>query len=378
MSALVPVSPAHGGPPERPGRTLADLVPVFCGWFRTMRGAAENTVKAYGESLSAFARFCASADVTRPEAVSFQLVEMYLATLTERRGLKATSANRHLHAIRSFFKFLRRDGHTSGNPADDVFSLKTPKRLPRRLSIPQQERLLAHLAQSESLEGRRTYALVATALFCGLRVEELATLRLDHVDLEAGRLRVVGKGDKERELPIVPRLAAILREYIEQIRPRLVAVKVRGSIYRDSGHRVWQMSYRVNGERFSKSTHTSDAAEARRILADCVRDLTIEQESPYLFVRAAVGHVKRRRGKPLLTRTIFHIISTQISPVVGQPINPYQFRHSFASRLRENGPPLELIQEALGHADLRTTLIYAQISSKKRHEDLARYLEGGR
>ena len=268
--------------------------------------------------------------------------------------------------------------HTSGNPADDVFSLKTPKRLPRRLSIPQQERLLAHLAQSESLEGRRTYALVATALFCGLRVEELATLRLDHVDLEAGRLRVVGKGDKERELPIVPRLAAILREYIEQIRPRLVAVKVRGSIYRDSGHRVWQMSYRVNGERFSKSTHTSDAAEARRILADCVRDLTIEQESPYLFVRAAVGHVKRRRGKPLLTRTIFHIISTQISPVVGQPINPYQFRHSFASRLRENGPPLELIQEALGHADLRTTLIYAQISSKKRHEDLARYLEGGR
>ena len=110
MSALVPVSPAHGGPPERPGRTLADLVPVFCGWFRTMRGAAENTVKAYGESLSAFARFCASADVTRPEAVSFQLVEMYLATLTERRGLKATSANRHLHAIRSFFKFLRRNG----------------------------------------------------------------------------------------------------------------------------------------------------------------------------------------------------------------------------------------------------------------------------
>src|SRR5207244_4297719 len=135
---------------------------------------------------------------------------MYLVTLTQKRGLKATSANRQLYAIRSFFRFLRRNGYAVVNPADDVYSLPTPKRMPERLSIPEQERALAHLAESESLEGRRTYALVSTMDLTGLRVGETATLRLDHVDLEAGRLRVVGKGDVERELPIIPRLALIL------------------------------------------------------------------------------------------------------------------------------------------------------------------------
>src|SRR5207245_9820370 len=109
VSALVRVAPGDGGPPDRPGRTLAELVPVFCGWFRTVRGRSENTCKSYGEDLSTFARFCASAGATRPPAVTFQLVEMYLATLTHQRGLKATSANRHLYAIRSFFRFLRRN-----------------------------------------------------------------------------------------------------------------------------------------------------------------------------------------------------------------------------------------------------------------------------
>ncbi len=365
--------------PIRPGATLAQLVPVFCGWFGTVRGRTKNTVKSYAEDLAAFARFCATAGVTRPEAVTFQLVEMYLARLTT-RGLKATSANRQLHAIRSFFKFLRRNGYASVNPADDVFSLPKPKRLPKCLSIPQQERLLAHLAESESLEGRRNHALVATALFCGLRVEELATLRLSDVDLEAGHLRVVGKGDSQREVPVTPRLAAILRNYIDTVRPQLVSVKVRGSLRRNGtrGGRVWSMLYTVDGRPVRESTGTSDEAEARAILADRVRDLRIEQESPYLFVRADANgsYFRYKKGQPLLTRTIFYIVNTKISAIVGEHVHPHMFRHSFASRLRENGAPLELIQEALGHQNISTTLIYARMSTQRQRADIARYLEG--
>ena len=139
------------------------------------------------------------------------------------------------------------------------------------------------------------------------------------------------------------------------------------------------MEYTLNGRTVRESAGTSSEAEARAILADRVRDLTIEQQSPYLFVRTGAhgGYFHRQKGRPLLTRTIFHVVSTKVSSVVGEPVHPHVFRHSFASRLRENGAPLELIQEALGHAQISTTLIYAGISSKKRREDVARYLEGG-
>jgi len=172
-------------------------------------------------------------------------------------------------------------------------------------------------------------------------------------------------------VPIIPRLAAILCDDIEHVRPQLVSVPPRGWIHRDEhrGGRVWQMRYTINRQTFSESTRTSDEAEARAILADRVRDLRVQQESPYLFVRAAVGHVRHRGSQPLLTRTIYHVISTKVAAIIGRRVYPRMLRHSFASRLRENGAPL---------ANITTTLIYAQISPKKRREDVARYLEGGK
>jgi integrase/recombinase XerD len=94
-----------------------------------------------------------------------------------------------------------------------------------------------------------------------------------------------------------------------------------------------------------------------------------------------VGHAtrtwsRRHAGKPLVGRSIFWLVRRVVEPIIGRPIAPHTLRHSFASRLRENGAPLELIRECLGHVDYRSTLIYAAITTKKRHEDLARYLEG--
>jgi site-specific recombinase XerD len=97
---------------------------------------------------------------------------------------------------------------------------------------------------------------------------------------------------------------------------------------------------------------------------------------PYLFTRVGDRSGRCKGKQQLLTRSICWILQRQVSPVVGQPVHPHMLRHSFASRLRENGAPLELIQEALGHSDISTTLIYALISTTKRKTEIARYLEG--
>jgi integrase/recombinase XerD len=185
--------------------------------------------------------------------------------------------------------------------------------------------VLAILAARTSLAGRRDYALIATALLCGLRVSELVSVQVTDLNLEAGTLTVVGKGDKQRECPVVPRLREILGAYLARTRPKLV-------------RRVW---------------------------------------SPYLFTRTCRKSQRGKSTHALLTRSIWDMLDRQLSPLVGQRVHPHMLRHSFASRLRENGAPLELIQDALGHANIATTLIYAHVSTTKQRNDIARYLEGG-
>jgi site-specific recombinase XerD len=102
-------------------------------------------------------------------------------------------------------------------------------------------------------------------------------------------------------------------------------------------------------------------------------------EGPYVFVDASRRGTWRaiRAGEAMETRSLFNIVRGKVDAIVGRPVSPHALRHSFASRLRHNGAPLELIQEALGHASITTTTIYAHISTAKRQADLTRYLDGG-
>lgn len=317
--------PAPGGILAGRDRTLAEYAPVFLRWLGFVRQRRENTVRSYGEDLRMFLRFCAVAELAKPEHVTFRHVEFYLGWLQLERGLKASSANRHLHALRTFWRWMLREGLATTNPPADVFLLPTPKRLPTYLAIPEQERLLTGLARDPRPLGVRDYALVATALFTGLRCSELAHLQLGHVDLEAGVLRVVdGKGRKDRELPIIPRLAAILRRYLTEVRPGL-----------------------------------------------------LKGPTPHVFVRAhpcgawSTAHA----GQPLGPKAIFYTIRQLVRATLGRPgAHPHMLRHSFASRLRENGADLQDIQEAMGHATIATTTIYARLTTRRQREKLAEYL----
>lgn len=329
-----------------PAPTLRVLAPQFLRWLRFVRERSANTVTAYTFDLETFVAFAEAHGLTAPAQVRVQHVEGYTAWLRQTKGLKAASANRHLHALRSFWKWMQREEIATRNPAADVALLRVPRRLPAYLTVAEQEHVLDALGKMIVPARRRAgplsaahdvvrvrtahrdQALIATALLCGLRVDELSTLRLADVHLDAGVLRVRGKGDREREAVIIPRLAAILRDYIGRTRPVLLA----------------------------------------------------RRPSEYLFLAGMEGAARRgpqwRADGPVPSRNLYAMIRRRIEPILGRPVHPHMLRHSFASRLREHDAPIELIQEAMGHRQIATTMIYAHLSTPKRKADVARYLEG--
>jgi integrase/recombinase XerD len=334
---------AQPGALTTPAPTLRALVPKFLGWFEYVRERSPNTITSYRFDLATFVEFAEAQGLVDPAAIRVQHLEGFCAWLRQTRGLKASSVNRHVHALRTFWKWMQREEIVTRNPAADVALLKAPRRLPSFLTVGEQERVLAALAQPvalppswpsrqnaarRSLVRRRDFAIVACALLTGLRVSELSTLRLEDVNLDAGVLRVIGKGDKQREGVIIPRLAGILGDYLTFTRPRY----------------------------------------------------TSRRPSEYFFVVGLRGTRLRgprwREDRPVPARVLYAIIRGAIEPLLGRPTHPHALRHSFASRLLEHGAGIELIQEGLGHSDIRSTMIYTHLSSRKRRHDIAKFLEG--
>jgi integrase/recombinase XerD len=359
------------------GRTLADYAPVFLKWLGFVRQRRETTVRSYGEDLKTFVGFCETAGLEKPDDVSFRHIEFYLGWLQEDRGIKPRSANRHLHALRTFWKWMVREEITTRNPAADVFMLPTSKSLPGYLTIPEQEQLLTTLAAKPTLTGQRDYALVATALFTGLRCSELSHLQLTHADLEAGILRVIeGKGRKDRELPIIPRLERILRPYLSETRPRALTLPA-GYILPPRPARseyFWTLMRTDPTGKRVRLTSTKTREEAERLQA-ALPASRATAANPYVFVRADVKWLRQHGAHPLGPRTIFMSIRRRCLDVLGRKVHPHMLRHSFASRLRENGADLQDIQEALGHANITTTTMYAHLTTRRQREKLAEFLK---
>lgn len=427
MTALVPLPPG-GGPPARRRLTLEQLLPPFLTWRLVARGSPDNTVRSYGSDLRCFVRFCHQHKIAVADQVTHHVIEAYLGWLTKVQGRSPVTANRRRQALVAWWRWMRREGYTTGNPAADVYAFKQPLRLPEYLTIPEQQTLFDELPKDRTPEGRFDYAVIATGDLCGLRVSELATLRVDHVDLAGGKLRVVGKGNKERELPIIPRLATILGDYLKNVRPLFTLSALEGHVYRTRGgwggywivlaearkHYVYGRSKREVQHAIADALRTlpdpttarsyvyrdppgwcvsywyqdkkiiaraRSKAEAEAMLAERALDLQIKHASPYVFPRSR-GRQSRVRPhrpvdlRPINPRILFYLIRRRVFAILGKKIGPHRLRHSFAATLRENGADLALIQEALGHADIKTTTMYAHLSTKKRLADITRFLEG--
>jgi site-specific recombinase XerD len=316
--------------------TWNEAIARFLAWMANVRGRAPLTIITYARGLRGFAGFARAQALLDPRAVDFRDVEAYLGWLGS-RGRRPALQLQHLSALRSFYTYLAREHVMPTNPAALAFGPKKTSRLPEYLTVGEQEDLLVGLAAAPTPTGRRDYAMVAAALLMGLRCAELVALRLDAVSFDGGFCRVVGKGHKPREVPLIPRLAAILTTYLRDVRPQLVGGTASPYVFpadrRALGGRHWR-----NG-----------------------RPMPVRRDRPVVA--------------PLTTRGFFHVVRIRCSALVGRPVHPHMLRHSFASRLRAKGADLQLIQEILGHESIHTTTMYAHISTPLRTATVAKLLE---
>lgn len=273
------------------------------------RGAAERTRRAYGVDLGGFVEW-ARPQGLGPTAVRHRDVRRYAAGLSTAGAAPATVA-RKLAAIRGLYGFLVRTERAGANPAELVSSPKRAEKLPSVLSVEEMRRLLERIPASTPLE-LRDRAMLELAYSCGLRCEEIVNLDEDSVDFEAEQLRVLGKGSKERILPIgEPAQRALER-------------------YRQKGRRALASEPREKALFLSKSGR-----------------------------RLSNSDVTRRLG--LWTR----------EAALAAGVSPHSLRHSFATHLLEGGADLRTIQELLGHASISTTQVYTRVDAARLRDTYA-------
>jgi integrase/recombinase XerD len=275
------------------------LIGAFLEMMSAERGAAANTIEAYRRDLADYAGFVTGRGETL-ETCPRDTVEAYLAGL-KRQGLAASSSARRLSAIRQFHKFLCADGLRGDDPTRIVASPRSSRALPKVLSIAEVDRLLQTAeAEAEAAEDEgpvRLYVMLELLYATGLRVSELVALKRSAVMRDAGFITVIGKGRKERVVPLTDRARDAVRNWVGRLPPGALLFPASG----ESGH------------------------VARQVFA---RDL-----------------------KGLAARC--GIASARVSPHV--------LRHAFASHLLTGGADLRVVQTLLGHADIATTQIYTHV-----------------
>ena len=263
-------------------------------------GNSAHTVANYARDIRRLAQFAVSNDVQGPEGVEPALLREFIFHLKD-LGLAPASIRRQISAVRTYYRYLVGEGHVAADPSAQLEVPKTWRKLPDVLNVEEIERLIAAHHPDNTL-GWRDRAFIEVAYATGARVSELTGLDLADVWLEDGLVRVIGKGDKQRLVPLGRSALASAALYINEQRPTL-----------DKGR-----------------------GEGRFLL--------------------------NARGKPLTRGGAWEIVK-QCSRRAGitKNVTPHTLRHSFATHLLEGGADLRAVQEMLGHADLATTQIYTHV-----------------
>ena len=292
---------------------LVRALKEYLNYVAVERGCSHNTVLAYGRDLKGYVAALRGAGITRPEEITRERIEEHVRHLRE-SGLAVSSVERAISAIKGFHRFMVTERITQTHPAANLPLPKKPERLPDVITRDQAAALLDQ-PFPQTPTGQRDHAIVEVLYGCGLRVSELTGLDLGEVYFDEGFLRVLGKGSKERLVPLVGTASTALHAYIAQGRPSLAA-------------------------RGAGATQADSAA---------------------VFLNA--------RGTRISRQSVFRIVERRGVAVGIAGLHPHTLRHSFATHMLSGGADLRVVQEILGHSDIATTQIYTHVDREHIREE---------
>lgn len=287
----------------------------FKAWLMLERALSQHTIEAYLGDVGKLEQYIAlSGQEAQPTQVSTDTLSAFLMWINE-LGLGARSQARLLSALKTFYKYLLTENTITTDPTELLDGPRLPRHIPEVLSFDEIQRMLQVIDLSEP-HGVRNRAMLETLYACGLRVSELTELRLSNLYLDIGFVKVIGKGDKERIVPIGEEAVKHIRLYMEGVRQTML------NIHKDHAN--------------------------------------------YLFLN--------RRGKKL-TRVMVFLIIKEIAGLAGieKNVSPHTFRHSFATHLIEGGADLKAVQDMLGHESILTTEIYTHLDTEYLRETVLQY-----
>ena len=289
-----------------------ELLSLYRDYLRLEKNMTSNTVEAYTDDVGKLLLYLKDAGL-QPESVKLENLEHFAAGLHD-IGITPRSQARILSGVRSFYKFLPMDRRIDALPTELLPSPKIGEHLPEVLSVEEIDRIISGIDLSEK-EGQRNRAIIEMLYSCGLRVSELCNLLISDIWRDEGFVKVMGKGRKERFVPISGRA---LRELS-----------------------LWE---------------------------ECRCHINIRPgNEDYVFLSF-------KRGRKLSRITVFHIVKVLAENAgITKEISPHTFRHSFATHLLEGGANLRAIQEMLGHESIATTEIYTHLDNSRLREEILRH-----
>jgi integrase/recombinase XerD len=286
----------------------------FSAYLKLERSLSGNSIEAYKNDVEKLASFQSmQSSPKRPAEITASDLQHFLAYIHE-IGLNATSQARIISGLRAFFKFMITENLMKFNPAEQIDMPRTKRKLPDTLDADEVDRLISAIDLSTD-HGTRNKAILETLYSCGLRVSELTGLKISCIYPIEGFLKVIGKGDKERLVPIGGAALKAIKIYLDQIRVHLPIQK---------------------------------------------------GQEDFVFLN--------RRGKGLSRVMVFNIIKEAAQAAgIKKSISPHTMRHSFATHLVEAGADLRAVQEMLGHESITTTEIYTHLSREPLRKEVLKY-----
>lgn len=284
-------------------KALNDLLTEFLAYLKVERGLAKNTLLSYKTDLQFFLDFLNKHKISAPCEINHQIITKWCEQRSK-ENLAASSIHRSICAIRKFLQFLLQEKYISINPTENIILPKKPLKLPQTINIDNIQSMLD--APNNTNKGLRDKAILHLLYASGLRVSEACNLQINDIDFTKGYLKTLGKGSKERVIPLHEYCLSIIKNYLDNSYPAL-----------------------LNGS-----------------------------DSSCLFIR--------KNGLSLSRQSLWKIIK-KYALLAGLPISisPHQLRHSFATHLLEGGVNLRALQMMLGHTDLSTTEIYMHVDKKR-------------